>query len=235
MSEPVAIQRVSHMTADMNTAYAYYRVSTERQGKSGLGLEAQEQAVNSFCTANGIRLMGEFVEVESGKRNNRPVLNDALATCKKQHALLLIAKLDRLGRNVAFITMLMESKVDFKAVDNPNAHKVVVQMMAVFAEHERDMISQRTIAALQAAKLKGVILGKHGRDVLSKLNHENAKQFALDMTPLIERLKQRGLHSVRAITGELNRLNVPTYRQHSHKWHIATVHQLLQRISEQQV
>lgn len=221
------------MTADINTAYAYYRVSTERQGKSRLGLDAQQQAVNAFCASNGLRLAGEFIEVESGKRNNRPVLNDALATCKKQHALLLIAKLDRLGRNVAFITRLMESKVDFKAVDNPNAHKVVVQMMAVFAEHERDMISQRTIAALQIAKLRGVVLGKNGREVLSRLNHDNAIRFAADMAPMIERMQQKGLCTVRAIRDELNRLHVPTFRQQSHKWHIATVHQLLQRINKE--
>lgn len=221
------------MTADMTTAYAYYRVSTQRQGKSRLGLDAQQQAVIAFCASNSIRLAGEFIEVESGKRNNRPVLNNALATCKKQHALLLIAKLDRLGRNVAFISKLMEAKVEFKAVDNPYACKLVVHIMAAFAEHERDMISQRTIAALQAAKQRGVTLGSNGRDVLSRLNHDNAIRFAADMAPMIERMQQKGLCTVRAITGELNRLHVPTFRQQNHKWHIATVHQLLQRISKE--
>ena len=135
----------------MKKAITYYRVSTERQGESGLGLLAQQKAVKDFAWANDYQLMGEFVEVESGKKNNRPVLVQALDRCKRENATLLIAKLDRLGRNVAFISKLMESGVDFKAVDNPHASKLVVHMMAVFAEHERDQISQRTAAALKAA------------------------------------------------------------------------------------
>lgn len=214
----------------MKMAYAYYRVSTKRQGKSRLGLDAQQAAVASFSQANGFTIAGEFIEIESGKRNDRPVLLQALAACKRQKVTLLIAKLDRLGRNVAFITRLMESKVDFKAVDNPYAEKVVVHMMAVFAEHERDMISQRTIAALQAAKLRGVILGRNGRDVLSKLNHENAVGFALKMKPVIERIKASGNSTVRAITSELNRLQIPTFRQ-NRQWHVTTVQQLLKRLN----
>ncbi|OSZ79659.1 resolvase [Chitinophagaceae bacterium IBVUCB1] len=219
----------------MKTGYAYYRVSTERQGKSGLGLDAQQQAVRAFCQSNGYALAGEFIEIESGKRNNRPVLGEALAVCKKQRATLLIAKLDRLGRNVGFITRLMEAKVDFKAVDNPDADKVVVHVMAVFAEHERDMISKRTKAALEAAKKRGVELGANGKYVLSRLNHENAVRFAEKMSPVIEGLRQQGMYTIQAITDELNRLGVPTFREHHHRWHPATVHYLIKRIKNQSI
>lgn len=223
------------MISDMKTGYAYYRVSTERQGKSGLGLDAQQQAVRAFCQSNGYTLAGEFIEIESGKRNNRPVLGEALAVCKKRHATLLIAKLDRLGRNVGFITRLMEAKVDFKAVDNPDADKVVVHVMAVFAEHERDMISKRTKAALEAAKKRGVELGANGKYVLSRLNHENAVRFAEKMSPVIEELRQQGMNTIQAITDELNRLGVPTFREHNHRWHPATVHYLIKRIKNQSI
>ncbi len=223
------------MISDMKTGYAYYRVSTERQGKSGLGLDAQQQAVRAFCQSNGYTLAGEFIEIESGKRNNRPVLGEALAVCKKRHATLLIAKLDRLGRNVGFITRLMEAKVDFKAVDNPDADKVVVHVMAVFAEHERDMISKRTKAALEAAKKRGVELGANGKYVLSRLNHENAVRFAEKMSPVIEGLRKQGMNTIQAITDELNRLGVPTFREHNHRWHPATVHYLIKRIKNQSI
>ena len=223
------------MKSDMKLAYAYYRVSTAKQGKSGLGLEAQQQAVSAFCKTHGFEIKGEFIEIESGKRNNRPVLTETLAVCKKQRATLLIAKLDRLGRNVAFISMLMEAKVEFKAVDNPDADKVVVHVMAAFAEFERDMISRRTKAALQAAKRRGVELGSNGKYVLSRLNHENAIRFAEKMSPIIENIKAKGMKTIKAVTDELNRLEVPTFRAHHHKWHPATVHQLLRRIKNQSI
>ena len=140
----------------MKEAIAYYRVSTEKQGISGLGLDAQQVAVQGFAASNGYHVIAEWVEIESGKKNKRPVLSAALATCKKQQATLLIARLDRLGRNVAFISQLMAAGVDFKAVDNPYASKLVVHIMAAFAEHERDLISERTKAALSVAKGRGI-------------------------------------------------------------------------------
>lgn len=134
----------------MKRAVTYYRVSTKRQGESGLGLESQKQSVLDFAKNNDYVLIGEFTEIESGKRNNRPVLQKALAQCRKDSTILLIAKLDRLGRNVAFISALMESGVEFKAVDNPYAGKLLVHIMAAFAEHERDRISERTTRVLQS-------------------------------------------------------------------------------------
>jgi DNA invertase Pin-like site-specific DNA recombinase len=214
----------------MKKAITYYRVSTERQGESGLGLLAQKKAVRDFAKANQYQLQSEFVEVESGKKNNRPVLIEALERCKRANATLLIAKLDRLGRNVAFISRLMESGVDFKAVDNPYANKLVVHMMAVFAEHERDLISQRTVAALKAAKSRGVVLGEFGRNVLSKRNKLRALCFARDMQPVIDGIMVRGITTMRGIAAELNRKEIPTYRKAGQKWHPSHVHQLIKRI-----
>lgn len=215
---------------DMKKAITYYRVSTGKQSESGLGLKAQEKAVRDYARANQYQLKREYIEVESGKNNARPLLLKALESCKRDKATLLIAKLDRLGRNVAFISRLIESGVDFKAVDNPYAGKLIVHIMAAFAEHERDQISERTKAALQAARRNGVVLGKYGRDVLSKRNQQRAILFAYRMKPIIEQIRQQNITTIRGITNELNRLKTPTYRKMGQKWHISTVYQLIKRI-----
>src|SRR5215813_5134904 len=132
---------------------AYYRVSTQRQGRSGLGLEAQRRAVEEFLNGGHSKLVEAFTEVESGKRGvDRPVLDQALASCRVHKATLVIAKLDRLARNVEFTAKLMNSDVEFVAVDFPQANRLTIHIMAAVAEHEREIISQRTKAALQAAK-----------------------------------------------------------------------------------
>jgi len=138
---------------------AYYRVSTKRQGRSGLGLEAQEAAVRDFLNGGNWRLVKEFTEIESGKRTDRPQLEKAFQACRVYGAKLIIAKLDRLARNVAFISNLMESGVEFEAVDFPQANRLTIHIMAAMAEHEAKMISERTKAALAAAKRRGVKLG----------------------------------------------------------------------------
>lgn len=213
----------------MKPAATYYRVSTERQGQSGLGLDAQQKAVKDFAKTNKFRLVHEFTEIETGKRNNRPVLQEALVFCKKNKATLLIAKLDRLGRNVAFIAALMESEVDFIAVDNPHANKLIVHIMAAFAEHERDLISQRTKDALQMAKKRGVELGAFGKTVLSKKNKKASQLFARKMKPLIRKLEKEGYTTIREITERLNVLKTPTYSGKG-KWHLNTVHRLLKEV-----
>jgi DNA invertase Pin-like site-specific DNA recombinase len=142
---------------------AYYRVSTDKQGKSGLGLAAQRKAVMDYLDGGKWELLDEFTEVESGKDSDRPELEKAIAACKKHRARLIIAKLDRLSRNVAFISALMERKVDFLAVDNPTATKFTVHILAAVAEFERDAISRRTKEALAAAKARGVKLGNYAR------------------------------------------------------------------------
>lgn len=145
------------IVTSMNTYITYLRVSTKQQGASGLGLEAQRASVAQFARESEIA--AEYVEVESGKNDKRPQLAAALAHAKKIKATLLVAKLDRLGRNVLFIAQLMAAKVDFVAVDMPHANKMTIQMMAVIAEWERDQIAARTKAALAAAKARGVKLG----------------------------------------------------------------------------
>ena len=128
---------------------AYFRVSTDKQGYSGLGLDAQRAAVQAYLTQGAWALQAEFTEVESGRRADRPVLARALAACRGQGAILVIAKLDRLARNVAFISNLMDSGVEFVAVDFPQANRLTLHILAAVAEHERDMISARTKAALE--------------------------------------------------------------------------------------
>ena len=138
---------------------AYYRVSTARQGKSGLGLEAQRMAVEGFLKGNSGRLVNEFTEVESGKVNTRPKLAEALSLCRRSGAKLVIAKLDRLSRNAAFLLTLRDSSVEFVCCDMPQADRFTVGILALVAERERDMISARTKAALAAAKARGTVLG----------------------------------------------------------------------------
>ncbi len=210
----------------MKKAVAYYRVSTERQGLSGLGLEAQEEAVHRYIAGKGIELQKEYVEVESGKKNNRPVLQEALRYCTENKVLLIIAKLDRLGRNVSFISSLMDSKVKFVAVDNPEATPLILHILAAFAQYEREENSIRTKAALQAAKRRGVLLGKQG-NVLAEQNKRESLAFAQKTMPVIKGLQTRGFTTIRAIAGELNRTDTPTFRNKGTRWHVSTVYKIM--------
>lgn len=138
---------------------AYYRVSTKRQGRSGLGLEAQQNSVVQFGRQGAGRVLAEYVEIESGKKSDRPELAKALSHAKLSKATLVVAKLDRLSRNVAFLSALMESRVQFVCVDNPHATPLTVHILAAVAEAEAKAISERTTAALQAARRRGTLLG----------------------------------------------------------------------------
>jgi len=213
----------------MIQAISYYRVSTDKQGETRLGLDAQRDAVQRFASLNNINVIEEFTEIESGKRNNRPVLHSAIDKCKHNHFLLLIAKLDRLGRNVAFISKLMESGIDFIAVDNPHANKFILHMLAAFAEHERDLISTRTKDALKVVKSRGVELGKNAK-VLAKKNKARAQAFAEQMKPVIMCLQDDGYETIREIKDELNRKRIATSTGKG-KWHLNTVYQLMKRIN----
>lgn len=209
---------------------AYYRVSTDRQGKSGLGLEAQQTAVHTYLTLKNISIAKEFIEIESSRKQKRPVLEEALEYCKKHNTILIIAKLDRLGRNVAFISALMESKVDFVAVDYPEASKLVLHILAAFAEYEREQISIRTKAALQEAKRRGVLLGKYGKQLAIR-NKEASKKFAAQLYPIITKLKSEGYASIQSITDELNKRKVSTYRSGA-RWHKSTVHKMIRTYND---
>jgi DNA invertase Pin-like site-specific DNA recombinase len=214
---------------------SYLRVSTERQGQSGLGLEAQRAAIAVYTSGRG-DLVAEFVEVESGKRSDRPELEKALAEAKRAGAVLVIAKLDRLARNVAFIATLIERKIEIAACDMPEANRVFLHIMAAMAEHEAQAISDRTKAALAAAKARGQALGwsipgrqDEQRDAARKgaaRNAEKADRHAGTVRPLIASLKGQGM-SLRAIAAELNARNVKTAR--GGDWHAMTVRNALQR------
>lgn len=205
----------------------YVRVSTDRQGDSGLGLEAQRKAIGEFLKGGKGRLIAEFTEVESGKLNSRPQLAAAVEACKRHKAILVIAKLDRLARNVAFIANLLESGVEFVATDNPHANKLMLHLLAAFAEHEREQISERTKAALAAAKARGVRLGSYGPQLAAQ-NRRRATEFAIGIKDHIQQLRSEGFTSVRDLVSELNRRNIAAPR--GGKWHVPTVYRLLGRI-----
>lgn len=215
----------------MQRAYPYLRVSTKRQGKSGLGLDAQEESIKQFAQRNGYKLGHPFVEVESGRNSNRPQLTAALSLCKKQKATLLIATLDRLARNVLFIATLIASKTRFVVVDQPKASKFVLHIQAAVAEEESDKTSERTHAALQAAKRRGVKLGTACQELALK-NKLLSIAFTEKMIPVFVALIAEGFTTVRALAKELNRRHIPTFRGHDAKWHRKTVWQILRRSKE---
>jgi len=206
---------------------AYYRVSTASQGVSGLGLEAQQEAVSRYLAALPSPVVLEhFTEIESGKKKDRPELSKAIALCKRKKATLIIAKLDRLARNVHFISGLMESRVEFLACDNPHANRLMVHMLAAFAEHEREMISQRTKDGLRAAKARGTILGRNGK-VLGAENRRKADEFALSIVEQVAAIPSYERQTVLALTKQMNLHAIPTMK--GGRWHTQTVYRLLDR------
>ena len=215
---------------------AYYRVSTAQQGRSGLGLDAQRSAVAAFLNGGAWKLLGEFQEVESGKVNARPQLARALEACRLKGASLVIAKLDRLSRDAAFLIGLEAAGVDFIAADMPHANRVTVHLMAVLAQEERRLIGERTRAALQAAKARGTVLGgwKGGPVVDGRLgaiaNKAKADAFAADVGPMVLGMHERGL-SLRQIVAELVRDGVVTAR--GGQWTAAAVRSVLVRTMPQ--
>ena len=208
---------------------AYYRVSTDRQGQSGLGLEAQRAAVQGFVKGE---IIAEYTEVESGRKTDRAQLIAAMAAAKKAKATLVIAKLDRLARNVHFIAGLLESGVPFVCADMPEADRTWLQMSAVFAEWEARKISERTVAALAAAKARGVRLGSPAPSVGSKAGNEviqqRANAFVQRVLPIINSIKAQGMTSLREIAAELSARGVQTARGGS-QWHASQVGNLLAR------
>jgi DNA invertase Pin-like site-specific DNA recombinase len=212
---------------------SYLRVSTDRQGADGYGIEAQRSAVAQHVNGAAWQSLGEFVEVESGKRADRPQLAAALALCRKHKAKLVVARLDRLSRNVAFLSALMESKVAFVACDNPHATKLTIHILAAVAEHEREMISARTKAALAAAKARGVVLGGPNLAALrgkgAATNRRMAAQRAANVLPVINSIRRdKPYMSLRGIARELTARGVKTARG-SIDWSAVTVSKVLAR------
>lgn len=223
------MQRSDAVSSHPPKFVAYLRVSTARQGASGLGLEAQRSAVQGFLAGKQGNLVAEFVEVESGKRDDRPQLAAALAACRLHRATLVMAKLDRLARNVRFIAGIMDSGVDFVASDMPHANRLTLHLMAAMAEHEAAAISERTKAALAAAKARGTKLGnpngaahlragcRDAAKISAVARQATAIAFALQLEPLISQLVGSGFTSSLAIARELNRRSITTSRGGSWK------------------
>jgi DNA invertase Pin-like site-specific DNA recombinase len=216
----------------MTPIIAYYRVSTKQQGASGLGLEAQKAIVARYGTP-----VADYTEVETGKKADRPKLKAALAHAKQINATLVVAKLDRLARNVMFIASLMESGVDFIAADMPQANKLTIHIMAALAEQEATLISERTKAALQAAKARGTKLGGYkggGGWPLNSPHHQALKQSRFEekyrhIIPILTLLRERG-ETEQTIANELNRHG---YRTSTDKpFRQSSVHQILARVTQ---
>ncbi len=216
---------------------AYYRVSTDKQGRSGLGLDAQRESVTRYLNGGNWSLVAEVTEVESGKRDDRPKLAEALALCRIHNATLVIAKLDRLARHVAFIANLMDSGVDFVACDFPQANRLTVHILAAVAEHEREMTSQRTKAALAAAKARGTRLGGHrvgalpnaeeGRAIGRAVRSAKSDKRAADWLPVIRSIQAEGATSLRQIATILNERGIPAAR--GGQWQAVQVQRVLER------
>jgi DNA invertase Pin-like site-specific DNA recombinase len=221
---------------------AYYRVSTGKQGRSGLGLEAQREAVCAFLNGGNWSLLAEHTEVESGKRDDRPELAKALHSCRLMGATLVIAKLDRLSRDAAFLLNLEKAGVEFVAADMPNANRLTLRLMAVIAQEERELISARTKAALAAAKARGVALG--GRRATLRDGSANthvidnrlgtaalqarAEAFAATVGPVVAEMRSAG-HSLRQIAAALTERGVRTARGGA--WSADAVRSVLARMA----
>jgi len=202
----------------MNTKYVVYRrVSTQRQGDSGLGLDAQSEAVARFIQSAGGEVVTELTEIESGKNSDRPILLEAIRQCKEHGYTLLVAKLDRLTRNLHFVTTLQQTKVNFVAADNPHATPFLIHILVAVAEHERNLISQRTLSALQAAKRRGVKLGNpQYRSAIPKAI-EARQKIATERnshlrTIAVETMEKTGLKKLSEIASCLNLRGIKTNR-----------------------
>lgn len=228
MYNTVDEQQGNEQGDEMANFIAYTRVSTQKQGHSGLGLEAQTASVIAYVNGHG-KLLATYTEIESGKKADRPELAKALAHAKRSKAILVVAKMDRLSRNVAFLSALMESKAEFVAVDNPHANRLTTHILAAIAEHEREAASTRTKEALKAAKARGTLLGSNrpghweGREHLRQAglkkaskaaalaNHRHKVEVYADLIPLIKDLRSQGI-TLQAIAAKLTELGHETRR-----------------------
>jgi DNA invertase Pin-like site-specific DNA recombinase len=217
----------------------YLRVSTGKQGRSGLGLDAQRQAVEHYAASVKGKIAATFTEVETGKLNSRPELAKALHLAKVTGATLVIAKLDRLSRNAAFLLTLQDAGVKFVAADMPQANNLTIGIMALVAQQEAEAISKRTKEALQAAKKRGTILGNpNGAAALKRARKGNkaaleaikarADKHARNLLPVLDALKSEGIATLTAIADALNARGMLTAR--GGNWHPTSVKNLLSRL-----
>jgi DNA invertase Pin-like site-specific DNA recombinase len=218
---------------------AYLRVSTARQGRSGLGMAAQQAAISSLVSQRGGKVLDTFVEVESGRVNDRPELTKALALTRVTGSILIIAKLDRLSRNAAFLLTLQDSGVRFIAADMPDANELTVGVMALVAQQEREAISKRTREALRAAKARGQKLGnpngvaairraRRGNSAAVAAAQAHADVHANALLPVVQDLRAKGYASLSSMAEEFNRRGILTPRGAT--WHRSSVANLLARL-----
>lgn len=230
---------------------AYYRVSTKQQGASGLGLEAQKSAIETYAARIGSSLVGTFREVETGKRSDRPELQKALSCARRAGGILVVAKLDRLARNVAFTSALLESGVEFVACDMPQANRFMIQVMAAVAEYEAKLISERTKAALAAARARGVKLGSarpghwEGREEARRKGAAKGRKLAVaarklkamrddcysDLLPTIRQMREEGA-TFQAVAERLNADGHSTSR--GGQWSAPQVFRVLRQAAKRQ-
>jgi len=224
-------------TDGANRLIAYYRVSTARQGRSGLGLDAQREAVARHVRSVGAAgLVAEYREVETGKRDDRPQLAAALAACRVLGCILVIAKLDRLSRNAAFLINLESSGVEFVAADMPHANRLTIHLMAILAQHERELISKRTTEALAAAKARGVVLGgarnPKGYAVSARaaaaVRSAQAREWAASVAPYLREAANAGSRTLTALAADMAARGVRTPSGRG-RWHATTVRRALIR------
>jgi len=227
------------MTPHSGKFVAYYRVSTQRQGQSGLGLEAQQETVRQHLNGGDWELIGEFTEIESGRKvmRDRPELQKAIEVCQAEGATLVAAKVDRITRNLGFLTRILDSNVDIIFCDipqmsNPAQNKFILQLMANVAEYESNIIGARTKDALAAAKARGVKLGARDPKKISKLASKErmakADQFALEVGPIIEELQKYGCVTLQQIAKGLMARGQKTARKNT-EWHASNVKNVITR------
>ena len=212
----------------MASFVSYLRVSTTRQSDSGLGIEAQREAVRRYLSTVGGNLVQEHVEVETGRLATRPVLLRAIAEAQRQKSVLIIARLDRLARSVSFISSLMETGIEFVAADMPTANKLMLHLMAAFAEFERDLIASRTRGALAAAKARGVVLGRNGQ-VLALKHKADALAAAEQLREPIQEIIAGGAATLAQIAVQLTALGYRT--REGADWSPSTVQRTLKRLA----
>lgn len=217
----------------------YYRVSTDKQGKSGLGLEAQRTTVMNYLNGGNHEIVGVYTEIESGGKDNRQELSRALLDCRLKNARLIVAKLDRLSRDLGFITTLQKSEVKFTVAEMPDATELTIHIYAAMAQHERKLISQRTKDALARAKENGKQLGNpclrrgeripgsHVPEHINATRIEKADSFAANMAKVIEDMDGSSGMSLRDIADQLNRAGYQTARKKA--WHATSVKRILER------
>lgn len=211
----------------MTDYITYCRVSTGRQQQSGLGIEAQQEAVQRYAAQIDCTIIAEYVETESGAKSDRPQLAKALAHCRRAKAILLIARLDRLSRSLSFVAQLLDANVEIRCADMPEANRLLLQMLAVFSEHERQMIRDRTRAALAAAKARGVVLGVNGK-TLAERNRSEAQTHAESLRPAIAQARQAGCQSLHQIAEFLTAHGIATAAGGA--WHPMTVKRVMDRL-----